>query len=586
MAIDSFSLYCMVPYLRDRFEGRRVRDVGQESPHEAVIRFQRRGDEESGPCILISSHTTHARVHTTARFPKSKTRTHFADVLFHHLGRCELKAVEQVGLDRILTLTFGPPPGWMGEDRGERRLVAEMMGKHSNLILVNESTGRIVDAAKHVDESRNRHREILPGVTYVAPPEDERPNPFDVTRNDLAALLSGASEDPRWRQLMSGIGGSSPAFTRALLHATPDPSDIDSVWATYSHRIAAIADGNVRPTVTYASDEPSAKALGQGLFPSEPLDPDARVVAYDTVNDAIAAYHDRLLVSEALSQQRQRLAQALTKREQAILRKRAALKGDLSLAAEADTYRLQGDLIMAALHEIEPRAESLTTLNYYEQDAPEVEIPLDPMKTGVENAQVYFKRYKRAKRGYSRIAELIADTDQELEWLAEYRGKLTGAQGLKALERLREQLLQLGWIKEKSAKGKQEESTPYRSFTSGPWRILLGRNDRENEWLVTRMAKKDDVWLHVKQIPGSHVLIRNPERKEQVPMPVLLAAAKLAAHFSKARNSSHVPVDYTWRRYVVRPKGTPSGFVTYSREKTLYVEPDSPSNLFGSGSRS
>ena len=151
---------------------------------------------------------------------------------------------------------------------------------------------------------------------------------------------------------------------------------------------------------------------------------------------------------------------------------------------------------------------------------------------------------------------------------------------------MREELLRLGWVKEKSAKGKQEESTPYRSFTSGPWRILLGRNDRENEWLVTRMAKKDDVWLHVKQIPGSHVLIRNPERKEQVPMPVLLAAAKLAAHFSKARNSSHVPVDYTWRRYVVRPKGTPSGYVTYSREKTLYVEPDSPSNLFGSGSRS
>jgi len=111
---------------------------------------------------------------------------------------------------------------------------------------------------------------------------------------------------------------------------------------------------------------------------------------------------------------------------------------------------------------------------------------------------------------------------------------------------------------------------------------LLGRNDRENEWLVTRMAKKDDVWLHVKQMPGSHVLIRNPERKEQIPMPVLLAAAKLAAHFSKARNSSHVPVDYTWRKFVVRPKGTPTGFVTYSREKTLYVEPDHPSNLIGS----
>ncbi|MBT5532813.1 DUF814 domain-containing protein, partial [Candidatus Poribacteria bacterium] len=254
-------------------------------------------------------------------------------------------------------------------------------------------------------------------------------------------------------------------------------------------------------------------------------------------------------------------------------------------AADADRYRLHGDLIMAALHEIEPRDDSLTTLNYYEADAPEMQIDLDPMKTGVENAQVYFKRYKRAKRGYSRIAELIADTDQELGWVAEYREKLTAATGLKALERLRDELLRHGWIREKVDRRKQEESTPYRSFTSGPWRILMGRNDRENDWLVTRMAKKDDVWLHVKQIPGSHVIIRNPERKDQIPMPVLLSAAKLAAHFSKARNSTHVPVDYTSSRYVIRPRGTPAGYVTYSREKTLYVEPDHPSNLFGGKDR-
>ena len=581
MALDSFSLYCMVPYLRERFEGRRVRDVGQNSPHETVIRFQRRGDEASGPCVLISAHPTHARVHTTERFPKTKDRAHFADVLYHHLGRCELRAVEQVGLDRILTLTFGPPPGFLGEGRGDRRLVAEMMGKHSNLILVNEDTERIVDAAKHVDESRNRHREILPGVTYVSPPPEDRLDPFAVTRDDLQALLTAEDDDPLWRRLMGAIGGFSPAFARALLEATPDPIDADSLWVTYAARVESLRKGAITPVVTYESDEPTAKALSYALFPAEPVDPAASVTTHESVNDAIAAYHDRVLLHESLTQQRQALAQALTKREEAILRKRDALEGDLSLAADADKYRLHGDLIMAALHEIRPRDESLTTLNYYEADAPEIQIDLDPMKTGVENAQVYFKRYKRAKRGYSRIAELIADTDQELGWLAEYREKLTAATGLKALERLREELLRHGWIREKADRRKQEESTPYRSFTSGPWRILMGRNDRENDWLVTRMAKKDDVWLHVKQIPGSHVIIRNPERRDQIPMSVLLSAAKLAAHFSKARNSTHVPVDYTSSRYVIRPRGTPAGYVTYSRERTLYVEPDHPSNLFG-----
>lgn len=582
MALDSFALYCMLPQLRERFVGRRVRDIGQSSPHETVIRFQRRDDEDSGPCLLISSHPTHARIHTTPRFPKSKVRAHFAGVLFHHLGRCELTAIEQTDLDRMLTLTFDPPPGWLGEDRGDRKLVVEMMGKHSNLILVNEDTERIVDAAKHIDESRNRHREVLPGVTYVAPPADDRLDPFDVTRDDLHALLNADTDDTPWRRFMGAIGGFSPPFARALLDATPDPADADSLWVTYSDRMEAMREGAVEPCVTYESDDPTAKALGYALFRAEPLDPAAIVTTYDSVNDALAAYHDRVVAQEAFVQQRQRLSQALTKREEAILRKRDALRGDLSLAAEADTYKLTGELIMAALHEIGPRAESLTTVNYYEQDAPEVEIALDPMKTGVENAQGYFKRYKRSKRGYSRIVELLVDTDQELEWVSEYREKLTAAKGANALDRLQGELLEQGWIKDKADKRKQqEESTPYRSFTSGPWRILLGRNDRENEWLVSRMAKKDDVWLHVKQIPGSHVLIRNPERKDQIPMPVLLAAAKLAAHFSKARNSTHVPVDYTWRKFVVRPKGTPAGYVTYSREKTLYVEPDHPSNLFG-----
>jgi len=219
-------------------------------------------------------------------------------------------------------------------------------------------------------------------------------------------------------------------------------------------------------------------------------------------------------------------------------------------------------------------------VNYYDPETPEIEIPLDPAKTAVENAQDYFKRYRRYKRGAAQIARRLEDAEAELEWIADYRRRLDASIDLPALEKLREELIAEGWMKEPTKRRRERERTPYRTFTIGDWRILVGRNDRENETLITRVARKDDFWLHAKQIPGSHVIVRNPEKKTQIPMPVLLKAAQLAAHFSKARHSSHVPVDYTMVRYVVRPKGTPAGFVTYTREKTLHVEPESPSDLF------
>ena len=577
MSIDSFTLYCLMPELRDRFLGRAARDISQPTPHEIAIRFRRRESEESGPVLLLSAHAQRARIHSADAFPKQKKPPHFASTLRQHLLRGELTAIDQDGLDRIATLRFAPPPGLLSEERGDRLLIAEMMGKHSNLILANAQTGRIIEAAKHVGERHNRVREVEPGADYIPPPKTDRIDPFALTRAQFEERIDPSSATPIWRQALERIDGFSPAFAQEWEASAADGS-LNALWKAYESRMARVKALDSEPHVVYGG----GKAVGYRLFPPAG-DPFAEAEPAENVDAAVKTYFTQAEAQDRFERERNRLTQAVRRREERLIKKRRALQGDLRRAEQAETYKRHGELLTASLHAVPPRAESVLIPDYYEPDAPMAEIALNPKKTAVENAQEYFKKYRKAKRGAARIAQLIDDLESEFEWVGECLKRLDEADGMRQIEQLRTDMVQMGWIREESADGKRkkQETTPYRTFTHRGWTILAGRNDRENEWLVTRVGKKDDMWLHAKQTAGSHVLIRNPERREQIPMPVLMSAARLAANMSKARSVKHAPVDYTFLKYVTRPKGAKPGRVIYSREKTLFVDPAPPSELFG-----
>lgn len=576
MSIDSFSLYCMVPELRARFLNRPARDVSQPSRFEIVLRFRRREEEESGPILLLSMHPQRARVHTATAFPKQKQLPHFAAALRRHLLRGELTAINQTELDRILTLRFDPPPGVLSEQRSESLLITEMMGKHSNLILVNAQTNRIIEAAKHVREHQNRHREIVPGAEYLPPPSTNRADPFAMTRAQFDALIDPTDEAPVWKQALERIDGFSPAFAKEWEASAQDGSS-GALWAAFHERMERLKRRQPNPHVLYGG----GRAVGYALF-SPSGDPFAEAVRFESADAAVGAYYTETARQEEIERARNQLAQAIQRREAFLLKKQRALQGDLRRSEQAEDYQRSGELLMSALHEIPPRAETASVTDYYDPNAPKVEIALNPNRSALENAQNYFKKSRKARRGAARIAQLISDLEREFEWVDEQRRLLKKADGMKSLEAQRREMERMGWIQRTDAKGpKKETAQPYRSFTHRGWTILAGRNDRENEWLVTRVGRKDDMWLHAKQTAGSHVLIRNPERRAQIPMPVLLSAAKLAANMSKARSTKHAPVDYTFLKYVTRPKGAKTGMVVYSREKTLFVDPAPPSELFG-----
>ena len=373
-----------------------------------------------------------------------------------------------------------------------------------------------------------------------------------------------------WRQLFNKIDGFSPTLAKEVVARAAETG----LWDAYQQVIAYFDPKHAAPQLLMDGGEPVAAApLQLHQFPQAFRQP------FDTMSEALSAYYGAITLKERTDSERRALTQALKRQENLRQRKADGLSQDFARAERSEDYRIQGELLLANLHAIMRGQEQVELQNYYSPDLETLLIPLNPEQTPSENAQAYFKKYTKAKRGRSRILQLISDLEAEQETLRLYASELENADTLEALQQLRAEFVKNGYIKApQHGKRKQEVSEgPFRRYTStNGFQIYVGRNSQSNDLLLRQIAKPRDMWLHAKQIHGSHVIIRNPENRQDIPMPTLLQAAQLAAYYSKAHHASNVPVDYTWARYVVKRKGNVAGYVHYTREKTLYVEPAVP----------
>ncbi len=567
MSYDSLALRLVVEELREVLLGSTIRHIEQANPHTFSFKVGRAAETQ---WLTLSAHSLHARAHLTQKPAPGQKQSYLADFLTTHLRRGTITAIEQLGWDRILKITvqptsdepIQPPP---------KAIIAEFMGKHSNIILIDASDDRILESLKRIDETMSRHREILPGETYVLPPQQDKLNPLTLDESAFIQLF-GERVEVSWRQLFNKIDGLSPTLAKEII-ARAAQTDL---WSAYQQVIACFDPGNASPQLLMDEDVP----LAVSPMPLHQL-PDATSQTFDTMSDALTAYYDAITLNESIASERRSLTQALTKQENLLQRKAEGLHTDLERAEKADDYRIQGELILANLHAITRGQKQVELQNYYSSELEMLSIPLNPERSPSENAQAYFKRYTKAKRGRSRIQQLISDVEADQETLRLYASKLEAADTLEALQRLRTEFVANGYLKA-SHRGKQKQEVgegAFRRYTSSNgFQIYVGRNSQSNDLLLRQIAKPRDMWLHAKQIHGSHVIIRNPEHRQDIPMPTLLQAAQLAAYYSKAHHASNVPVDYTWARYVVKRKGNVAGYVHYTREKTLYVEPAVPTS--------
>ena len=585
MSFDSLALHLVTDELRRTILNGTIRHIQQLNPHSIVLKISQ---STTSHFLLISTHSVHARAHLIERPPRGQSRSHFADFLMKHVMRGQITAVEQVGLDRVLKLTIAPTSEVL--EAAPKAIIAEVMGKYSNIILVDEASGNILESIKHIDETMSRYREVLPGLTYTPPPQQDKWHPLKLDQDAFFNLIE--NQKVGWRFLFNQIDGLSPTLAKEIIARVNDSATLDDLWRAYQQVVGCFQSSDSRPQVLIEADNvPENPGSDEGASYPNRLDDGDKVVAvsalkltqfpntesrhFETMSEALSAYYDAVTREEAIQSERNTLRQILDKMTTALERKQVSLRQDLENAEQAEDYRIKGELLTANLHQVERGQTVIQVQNYYSPDLSVLPIELDPQIGPSENAQQYFKKYTKAKRGVSVIHRLIADNEAEQEALQAYASEVEEAKGLKQLRGIQSEFIKKGWIKETKRQSKQIESAgAFRKYTSPDgFQIYVGRNSKENDLLLRRIASSRDMWLHAKQIHGSHVIIRNPENKPGIPMPTLLKAAQIAAFFSKAQHSSYVPVDYTWFRYVVKPKGTAPGFVNYTHEKTLHVEP-------------
>ncbi len=572
MTYDGFVLAAVAAELDRTISRGRIQKIRQHNDTDITLEIRAVGHTY---VLFFSVSAKFSRVYLTATSnPVPKQAPNFCMLLRKHLGGAFITRVEQVGMDRILKIHAESP----GHDNYV--LVLEIMGKHSNLILLDE-TGRILGAAKHIGSSVSRHRQVLPGRDYIPPPGGDRLDPKSADQSLFDSLWGAsfperANPDEVRKWLMSTFSGFGPFLASELIKRAGEDSQVSG--EALREELLQLGETVRRSTFmpVFVSGE---KGEGVMVYPVPSVQfPPARQHERASINEALDALFRTLVSRSTLDDERKQTQTAI--RRSTASRKQALKSIDRTLAEsqKADRYREIGDILLADLHAVEKGARSIVLTDFFDPDTSQVEIRLDEKLTPQQNAERYFKRYRKT-RDASTVAESRRKSVlREIDLLEAAGKEADSASSVGALRDLRRMLTQQELLRQEIIQEKQQQQFAghriRRLVTREGWEILYGENSQSNDYLTQRVARPNDVWLHARQITGAHVVIRTAGRKGGVPRPVMTQAALIAAQNSDAKHSSLVPVDHTLRKHVRKPRGSAPGFVTYRNEKTIDVNPN------------
>ncbi len=440
-----------------------------------------------------------------------------------------------------------------------KKLIFEIMGKLSNIILVDMTTGKVVDSIKRISIDVNRARQILPGKLYEYPPAQDKISFKEIS----AAALDSMDANPK--EILAKVGGISPSIA-AELAACADRSG----WL--SRLLSDIEKGCAVPHVyadeKYTPQEFHIADLSQYEGAAKRLD-------FDTLSQCLSYYFDNKQSSNRARQKSHDLVKTVSGLLDKLYLKKQRLSEDLLKAENSEDLRLYGELLTANMHMIKPGDKSAEVINYY--DGSTVKIPLDERYSPAKNAQQYFKRYGKSKTAIKEKQIQLSENDGDIAYLESVLTYLQNTEKVEDIEALRTELIETGYVRKRKVSGYKEKkykAQPYAYTLSDGSQVLVGRNNKENDILTLKTADKGDLWLHTKDIPGSHVIVRTGGR--ELSEKALFEAAAVAAYHSKARTSENVPVDYVPVKYVKKPSGAKPGMVIFTNNRTLWVNPALP----------
>ena len=540
MSFDGFFLHHMTEELRHELVGGHIQKINQPFDQELVLQI--RSNRKSHK-LLLSAHPVFGRVQLTeTTFENPAVPNTFIMVMRKYLQGAVIEAIQQVENDRILEISVSNK-NEIG-DSVAVTLVIEIMGKHSNIILLDKASGKIIEAIKHVGFSQNSYRTILPGSTYVAPPQTGSLNPFTVDDEKLFEILHTEDLEPkRLQQIFQGLGRDTATELSARLTA----DKLKTFRAFFA--------SPTQPSLT----EKSFSAL---LFSDSKTQ-------MSTLSELLDTFYKDKAERDRVNQQASELIRRVENELEKNRKKLGKQEEELLATENAEEFRQKGELLTTFLHQVPNDQDQVELDNYYTGE--KILIALDKALTPNQNAQRYFKRYQKLKEAVKHLTSLIEETQATILYLESVETALAQA-SLTEIAEIREELIQTGFIRRRQREKIQKRQKPEKYLaTDGQTIILVGRNNLQNDELTFKMAKKDELWFHAKDIPGSHVVITgNLHPSDEVKTD----AAELAAYFSKARLSNLVQVDMIEIKKLNKPTGGKPGFVTYTGQKTLRVTPD------------
>ena len=576
MPFDALFLTAVRRELEQKLLGCRVDKVQQ--PQRDTLILSMRGANGGGRLLLTAS-PNHPRVHLTQEPTENPAQPPmFCMLLRKHLTGGRLVGMQQPEMERLLDLTFDCTDE-MGSP-AQKHLILEIMGRNSNLILTSED-GRIVDCLRRVDFEMSEQRQVLPGLYYHLPPTQGKLDPFSTPRETLQALLCAQTAPKlldKW--LLDTFGGFSPLVCRELAFRAAGDLDTDLSQLREEEKTAlaeklaagidALRTDALPPVLLYKEERPwdftclQVRQYGD-FVRAEHMD------SFSALLDRFYAARDR---SEAIRQSSQAMRKTLTNLVSRTTRKLENQRRELTATHDRERLRRLGDILTANLYAVKRGQTKLRAADFYDPDMREIEIPLNPAISPQQNAAKFYKDYQKAKTAEKILTEQIARGEQELQYLSSVLEELSRAESARDVQEIRAELAAGGYVRETDRKKRMKlpPSKPMTFCSSDGFRILVGRNNRQNDELTTKLAAKTDLWLHVQKIHGSHVIIET--HGQTPPDTTVTEAMMLAAYYSQAREGQNVPVDYTPVKFVKKPAGAKPGMVIYTTYQTAVVTPD------------
>jgi len=596
MSLDSITLEAMRKELLDKFKEGKIISLIQTKKYKIIIEvkpykpFASNGIKNKRETfnIHISLDPSLPEIYFTELKNRQKTiSSPFLTLLQNQLRGGKILDIEHPNFDRILHFIIRPYQKF--GKLPDKILVVEFMGKHGNMILIKEDK-TIETAVKLIDFNINRYREIMPGKLYIPPPSQNKLNPLNITREGFFNIFTLSAENKDitlWRLIQDSLIGISPQSAKeVVLQANLSPeknlseisgADLEMLWTSFNRIVTNIKNYNFQPALF---SDPLSKTIKAWSIIDSIQFPKYHMQTFNDTNSCLQSLFIELEKEREILSMQNKLDQIIRKNMLKINNKISDCQKKLEEVKNCEKYKISGELIKANLSSIKRGDREIVTINYYSPRQENITVPLNDKLTPLENARLYFKKYRKTKDSFQIIFEQLKNHKLRL-------AQLTGLQKLYEQEsnslpnllKIYDNLTKLGWAKKATAplkKPKKEKNrlVPVKYISKDGWEIYLGKNNLQNDFLTFKLASGNDTWLHAKNIQGSHIIIKNKGSKQSLPLDTLIQAANLAAYFSKAKKDDKVLVDYTLKKHVKKPKKARPGMVIYSQEKGLWIKID------------